>query len=277
MPHTLKDGGGIEPHHRHMPGGKFTDHVFGAMKEKGNLAHGGPFGTFFLRDKTPSAPSSCSHRAPALRPSSPSSTTCGTLASLAPPVCTGVCRSKADLYLHEWAQQQAAELPWLSYVPVLSDAKPEDQWTGRTGFVHQAVLRDLPICLATRCMPVAPHHGAVGPTRFWPKPACLQNTSTPTLSPAKPTNTDRPDRASQMSYDTNNIFAKILRGEIPASNCTRDEHTLAFMDIMPQTDGHALVIPKSTPPRSLNSQTLPQPPAWPPCARLATPRKGPGG
>ena len=47
-----------------------------------------------------------------------------------------------------------------------------------------------------------------------------------------------------MAYDTNNIFAKILRGEIPCIKLFEDEHTLAFMDIMPQTDGHALVIPK---------------------------------
>lgn len=47
-----------------------------------------------------------------------------------------------------------------------------------------------------------------------------------------------------MSYDSNNIFAKILRGEIPCIKLYEDAHTLAFMDIMPQTDGHALVIPK---------------------------------
>ena len=47
-----------------------------------------------------------------------------------------------------------------------------------------------------------------------------------------------------MSYDTNNIFAKILRGEIPACKIYEDEHTLAFMDVMPQSDGHVLVIPK---------------------------------
>ena len=47
-----------------------------------------------------------------------------------------------------------------------------------------------------------------------------------------------------MSYDTNNIFAKILRGEIPCIKLYEDAHTLAFMDIMPQTEGHALVIPK---------------------------------
>lgn len=47
-----------------------------------------------------------------------------------------------------------------------------------------------------------------------------------------------------MSYDNNNIFAKILRAEIPCFKVYEDEHTLAFMDIMPQADGHTLVIPK---------------------------------
>ena len=47
-----------------------------------------------------------------------------------------------------------------------------------------------------------------------------------------------------MSYDSNNVFAKILRGEIPAFKVHEDEHTLAFMDVMPQSDGHTLVIPK---------------------------------
>jgi histidine triad (HIT) family protein len=47
-----------------------------------------------------------------------------------------------------------------------------------------------------------------------------------------------------MTYDPDNIFAKILRGEIPAHRVYEDEHTLAFMDVMPQVDGHCLVIPK---------------------------------
>ena len=47
-----------------------------------------------------------------------------------------------------------------------------------------------------------------------------------------------------MAYDPNNIFAKILRGEIPSVKVFEDAHTLAFMDIMPQADGHTLVIPK---------------------------------
>ena len=48
-----------------------------------------------------------------------------------------------------------------------------------------------------------------------------------------------------MSYDPNNIFAKILRGEIPAHKVYEDDETLAFMDVMPQADGHVLVVPKS--------------------------------
>lgn len=47
-----------------------------------------------------------------------------------------------------------------------------------------------------------------------------------------------------MSYDNNNIFARILRGELPCFKVYEDENTLAFMDIMPQADGHTLVIPK---------------------------------
>ncbi|AUM14946.1 HIT family protein [Ketobacter alkanivorans] len=47
-----------------------------------------------------------------------------------------------------------------------------------------------------------------------------------------------------MSYDNQNIFAKILREELPCIKVYEDEHTLAFMDIMPQSEGHTLVIPK---------------------------------
>jgi histidine triad (HIT) family protein len=47
-----------------------------------------------------------------------------------------------------------------------------------------------------------------------------------------------------MSYDTNNAFARILRGEMPCIKVSENEHTLAFMDIQPQADGHVLIIPK---------------------------------
>lgn len=47
-----------------------------------------------------------------------------------------------------------------------------------------------------------------------------------------------------MAYDSGNIFAKILRGEIPSVKVYEDDKTLAFMDVMPQAEGHVLVIPK---------------------------------
>jgi histidine triad (HIT) family protein len=46
------------------------------------------------------------------------------------------------------------------------------------------------------------------------------------------------------TYDSNNIFAKILRGEIPSVKVYEDEHSIAFMDVMPQAPGHTLVLPK---------------------------------
>jgi histidine triad (HIT) family protein len=48
-----------------------------------------------------------------------------------------------------------------------------------------------------------------------------------------------------MAYDQNNIFAKILRGELPCIKVHEDAHTLAFLDIMPQAKGHTLVVPKA--------------------------------
>ena len=48
-----------------------------------------------------------------------------------------------------------------------------------------------------------------------------------------------------MAYDTGNIFAKILRGEIPCHKVYEDDHAIAFMDIMPQSKGHTLVVPKA--------------------------------
>jgi len=47
------------------------------------------------------------------------------------------------------------------------------------------------------------------------------------------------------AYDQNNVFAKILRGELPSEKVYEDEHTIAIMDIMPRGDGHVLAIPKA--------------------------------
>ena len=141
-PHTQDDKPGIELHLRHLPGGKFTDHVFSAMKEKDILRMEGPFGSFFLResDKPMILLASGTGFAPIkaiiehLR---------HTKDARHAELYWG-CRSKADLYLHDWALEAAAAMPNLKYIPVLSEPKPEDVWTGRTGFVHQVVMHDHP-------------------------------------------------------------------------------------------------------------------------------------
>ncbi len=60
-----------------------------------------------------------------------------------------------------------------------------------------------------------------------------------------------------MAYDENNVFAKIIRGEMPCYKVYEDSDTIAFMDIMPRSDGHSLVIPK-TPARNIFDATLEQ-------------------
>lgn len=53
-------------------------------------------------------------------------------------------------------------------------------------------------------------------------------------------------RVTSMAYDNDNIFAKILRGEMPAFTVFENDHTIAFLDVMPQSDGHTLVLPKES-------------------------------
>ena len=133
----------IELHLRHMPGGKFTDHVFGAMKEKEILRMEGPLGSFFLREDS-DKPIVLLASGTGFAPIKAIVEHMRSAGISRPAVLYWGCRRKADLYLHGWALEAAASMPNLRYVPVLSDAPPEDAWDGRTGFVHQAVMADLP-------------------------------------------------------------------------------------------------------------------------------------
>ena len=142
-PHQLGTPPAIELHIRHMPGGKFTDHVFGTMKEKDILRMEGPFGSFFLREAS-DKPMVLLASGTGFAPIKALIEHMEFKGITRPTVLYWGCRSKADLYLHEWAEAAAARLPHLRYVPVLSEPKAEDGWTGRTGFVHQAVMADLP-------------------------------------------------------------------------------------------------------------------------------------
>ncbi len=131
----------IELHIRHMPGGRFTDHVFGAMKEREILRLEGPYGSFFLRED--------SDKPIVLLASGTGFAPVKALIELLrakgiqrPVTLYWGCRSRADLYLNDWAEQAAGQMPQLSYVPVLSE--PDSDWRGRVGFVHQAVMADHP-------------------------------------------------------------------------------------------------------------------------------------
>ena len=140
-PHLLGSPPAIELHVRHMPGGKFTDHVFGAMKEKDILRMEGPYGTFFLRDAS-TKPMVLLASGTGFAPIKALIQQLQHKANTRPAVLYWGGRRPADLYENAWCEQAAAELPWLRYVPVVSNALPEDGWAGRTGFVHRAVLQD---------------------------------------------------------------------------------------------------------------------------------------
>ena len=135
----------IELHIRHMPGGLFTDRVFGGMKERELLRFEGPLGTFHLRE--PSGK-------PAVLLAS------GTGFAPIKAICEEVfrrgmspeqplslywgCRRRVDMYALDLPERWAVEHPGFRFVPVLSDPSPECGWSGRTGLVHQAVMADHP-------------------------------------------------------------------------------------------------------------------------------------
>jgi CDP-4-dehydro-6-deoxyglucose reductase len=142
-PHTQAENPGAELHIRHSPGGKFTDHVFSAMKEKEILRVEGPFGSFYLREDS-TKPMVLLASGTGFAPIKAIIEHMQFKGITRPAVLYWGGRRPADLYMHDWVLGKVAEMPHLSYVPVVSDALPEDAWTGRTGFVHNAVLQDVP-------------------------------------------------------------------------------------------------------------------------------------
>ena len=143
-PHTLAaDAPKVELHIRHMPGGKFTDHVFGAMKEKDIQRVEGPHGSFYLREDS-DAPIVLLASGTGFAPIKALMEHMQYKGITRPTRLYWGGRRPADLYLNDWVLAQLPLMPHLHYIPVVSDALPEDAWTGRTGFVHSAVLQDTP-------------------------------------------------------------------------------------------------------------------------------------
>ena len=141
-PHTQAESPQLELHVRHTPGGKFTDHVFSTMKEKEILRIEGPFGSFYLREDSPK-PMVLLASGTGFAPIKAIIEHMQFKAITRPAVLYWGGRRPADLYMHDWVLGKVAEMPNLRYVPVVSDALPEDAWAGRTGFVHNAVLQDV--------------------------------------------------------------------------------------------------------------------------------------
>lgn len=139
-PHTQADHPGMELHIRHMPGGVFTDHVFAGMKEKDILRVEGPFGSFFLRPDS-KKPLIFIVSGTGFAPVQAILQHLEYLGSRRPVMLYWGGRRPQDIYLADALQDYT--LPGgLNFVPVVSDALPEDAWQGRTGLVHQAVLDD---------------------------------------------------------------------------------------------------------------------------------------
>jgi CDP-4-dehydro-6-deoxyglucose reductase len=139
-PHT---GPSLDLHIRHMPGGRFTDLVFGSMKERDIVRIEGPMGSFFLREDS-NKPLVLLASGTGFAPIKALIEHMQERQITRPATLFWGGRRPHDLYMDEWVQAQFALMPHLSYVPVVSDALPEDNWQGRTGFVHQAVLEDIP-------------------------------------------------------------------------------------------------------------------------------------
>jgi CDP-4-dehydro-6-deoxyglucose reductase len=133
----------VQLHIRHVAGGSFTDHVFGKMKERDILRFEAPLGTFYLREES-DKPIVFVASGTGFAPIKSIIENAFRKGVARPMVLYWGGRRPKDLYMNDLPQHWAAEHPHFTYIPVVSDALPEDAWLGRTGFVHRAVMEDLP-------------------------------------------------------------------------------------------------------------------------------------
>lgn len=133
----------LELHIRHVPGGLFTEQVFSSLKVRDILRFNGPHGTFYLREDSPKpmillaggtgfAPiKAIVEHAIAEKCSRPMHIYWG-------------AKARIDLYMPSLPESWAAAQANIKFIPVLSEPAAADAWTGRSGFVHQAVTVDHP-------------------------------------------------------------------------------------------------------------------------------------
>jgi NAD(P)H-flavin reductase/ferredoxin len=133
---------GVELHIRHIPGGKFSQHLSERLAEGDQIDVSLPYGDFYVREE---------HDKPIVLLAS--GTGFAPIKSIVEDaikrkltrsiVLYWGARRSEDLYRLELPRKWEAQLPWFRFVPVLSEAGPADGWEGRTGFVHQAVMDDI--------------------------------------------------------------------------------------------------------------------------------------
>ena len=140
-----EEGKAVELHIQHMPGGMFTDRIFGAterpIKLREILRIEGPLGTFFLREES-DKPILFVADGTGFAP---------VKAMIEEIIAKGITRPVTlywegrrpqGLYMNDLVEQWVDQLPHFNYIPVVSSALAEDNWQGRTGSAHQAVLED---------------------------------------------------------------------------------------------------------------------------------------
>ena len=133
----------LELHIRHVPDGFFTDFVFNRMKDKALLRFQGPLGTFFLREDSP-RPMILIAGGTGFAPLKAMLEHAFHIGLDRPLHLYWGARAKVDLYLDELPRRWMAEYTNFRYTPVLSDPRREDEWSGQTGWVHEAVVTDYP-------------------------------------------------------------------------------------------------------------------------------------
>lgn len=131
----------LELHIREVPGGDFTERVFHDMKVKDLLRIKGPLGSFFLRDKS-GRPVIMMAGGTGFAPAKGMIEQALELGLKQPITLYWGVRAKADLYQRELVENWAQKHDHISFIPVLSEPDEDDNWQGRTGFVHQAIAED---------------------------------------------------------------------------------------------------------------------------------------
>src|SRR5262249_18046316 len=137
------DDGFLQLHVRHMPNGAFTEHLFADKPIKEIIRIEGPHGAFYLRENS-DKPMIFVAGGTGFAPIKSVLEHAFHQGIERPIVLYWGQRTKRDLYLPDLPRAWEQHHSNFRYIPVLSEPRPEDEWTGRTGLVHQAVLDDYP-------------------------------------------------------------------------------------------------------------------------------------